>query len=84
MQPKAPLPGGDATLKSRNAEQVKRISGQILAAADIDQILLDLRHEILGCFDAEDLTLFVVDSEKKKSSQDSSSRHRSGSAYADH
>ena len=67
MQPKAPLPGiGDAALKSGNAENVKRISGQILAAADIDQILLDLRHEILGCFDAEDLTLFVVDSEKKE------------------
>ncbi|HNC81683.1 MAG TPA: GAF domain-containing protein, partial [Nitrospira sp.] len=66
MQPKAPLPSGDATLKSGNAEQVKRISGQILAAADVDQILLDLRHEILGCFDAEDLTLFVVDSEKKE------------------
>ncbi|MGC3976370.1 MAG: hypothetical protein QM771_18590 [Nitrospira sp.] len=66
MQPKAPLPSGDATLKSGNAEQVKRISSHILAAADVHQILLDLRHEILGCFDAEDLTLFVVDSEKKE------------------
>lgn len=67
MQPKAPLPGvSETTLKAGNAENVKRISAQILAAADIDQILLDLRHDILGCFDAEDLTLFVVDSEKKE------------------
>ena len=62
MQPKAPLPGvSDPALKAGNAENVKRISAQILAAADIDQILLDLRHDILSCFDAEDLTLFVVD-----------------------
>ena len=67
MQPKAPLPGvSDPALKAGNAENVKRISAQILAAADIDQILLDLRHDILSCFDAEDLTLFVVDSEKKE------------------
>jgi type II secretory ATPase GspE/PulE/Tfp pilus assembly ATPase PilB-like protein len=67
MQPKAPLPGiSDSTLKSGLAETIKRISTHILAASDIDQILLDLRHEILSCFDAEDLTLFVVDSEKKE------------------
>ena len=67
MQPKAPLPGiSDSTLKSGLAEAIKRISAHILAASDIDQILLDLRHEILSCFDAEDLTLFVVDSEKKE------------------
>ena len=67
MQPKVTLPGiGDSTLKSGLAETIKRISTHILAASDIDQILLDLRHEILSCFDAEDLTLFVVDSEKKE------------------
>ncbi len=67
MQSKAPLPGlGDSLLKSGSAENIKRISTQILAASDIDQILLDLRHGILSCFDAEDLTLFVVDSEKKE------------------
>lgn len=67
MQPKPPLPGvADTPLKSNFAENVKRISSQILAASDLDQILLDLRHEILGCFDAEDLTLFVVDAEKKE------------------
>jgi type II secretory ATPase GspE/PulE/Tfp pilus assembly ATPase PilB-like protein len=67
MQPKAPpLGAGDSTLKSGFAENVKRISAHILAAGDIDQILLDLRHDILGCFDAEDLTLFVVDAEKKE------------------
>ncbi len=67
MQPKASLPGiGDGTLKTGMAETLKRISAHILAAGDIDQILLDLRQEILSCFDAEDLTLFVVDSEKKE------------------
>ena len=66
MQTK-PLSGlGDSTLKSGFAENVKRLGTQIQAATDIDQIILDLHHDILGCFDAEDLTLFVVDSEKKE------------------
>ncbi len=67
MQAKAPLSGlGDASLKTGAAENVKRISAQVQAATDIDQIILDLHHDILSCFDAEDLTLFVVDSEKKE------------------
>ena len=67
MQPKTSLAGlGDGTLRTGLAEDIKRISAHILAASDVDQILLDLRQEILGCFDAEDLTLFVVDSEKKE------------------
>ncbi len=66
MQTK-PLSGlGDSTLKNGFAENIKRLSTQIQAATDIDQIILDLHHDILGCFDAEDLTLFVVDSEKKE------------------
>ena len=67
MQPKVPLSGlGEGTLKTGGSETLKRISAHILAAGDVDQILLDLRQEILSCFDAEDLTLFVVDSEKKR------------------
>jgi len=48
------------------AEHVKRISSQIHAASNLDQILLDLHKDILSLFDAEDLTLFAFDSEKKE------------------
>jgi type II secretory ATPase GspE/PulE/Tfp pilus assembly ATPase PilB-like protein len=48
------------------AEHVKRISTQIHAASNLDQILLDLHKDILSLFDAEDLTLFAFDSEKKE------------------
>ena len=34
--------------------------------SDLDHILLDLRKEILSIFDAEDLTIFAFDSEKKE------------------
>ncbi len=52
--------------KVEYAEHVKRITNQIHAASDLDQILLDLHHDILSLFDAEDLTLFAVDPEKKE------------------
>src|SRR6476660_7412010 len=48
------------------AEHVKRITNQIHAASNLDQILLDLHKDILGLFDAEDLTLFAFDAEKKE------------------
>ncbi|MEI8013966.1 MAG: ATPase, T2SS/T4P/T4SS family [Nitrospira sp.] len=48
------------------AENVKRITEQIHAASDLDHMLLDLRKEVLGIFDAEDLTIFAFDSEKKE------------------
>ena len=48
------------------AENVKRITDQIHAASDLDHILLDLRKEILSILDAEDLTIFAFDSEKKE------------------
>src|SRR6476660_2690927 len=48
------------------AENVKRITDQIHAASDLDHILLDLRKEVLSIFDAEDLTIFAFDSEKKE------------------
>ncbi len=52
--------------KTEHAEHVKRITNQINAATDLDHILLDLHKDILGLFDAEDLTLFAFDSEKKE------------------
>ncbi|MDF0645938.1 MAG: GspE/PulE family protein [Nitrospira sp.] len=48
------------------AEHVKRITSQIHAASNLDQILLDFHKDILSLFDAEDLTLFAFDSEKKE------------------
>ncbi|HWF58975.1 MAG TPA: GspE/PulE family protein [Nitrospira sp.] len=52
--------------KTEHAEHVKRIITQIHAASNLDQILLDLHKDILSLFDAEDLTLFAFDSEKKE------------------
>ncbi|MFQ5931816.1 MAG: pilus assembly protein, partial [Nitrospiraceae bacterium] len=48
------------------AEKVKRITNQIHAAKDMDQILLDLHIDILGLFDAEELSLYVVDDDGKE------------------
>jgi type II secretory ATPase GspE/PulE/Tfp pilus assembly ATPase PilB-like protein len=52
--------------KVEYAEHVKRITTQIHAASDLDQILLDLHKDILSLFDAEDLTLYAFDSERKE------------------
>ncbi|WP_447984041.1 GspE/PulE family protein [Nitrospira sp. Nam74] len=52
--------------KIARAEEVKRISNQIHAAKDLDQILLDMSREILGLFEAEELTLYAIDPEKKE------------------
>ncbi len=48
------------------AEHLKRITAQIHAASHLDHILLDLHKDILSVFDAQDLTLFAFDSEKKE------------------
>ncbi|MGH7254411.1 MAG: GspE/PulE family protein, partial [Nitrospirales bacterium] len=67
MQAKA-LPDNLQELQQRAAyaEEVKRITIQIYAARDLDQILLDLSSEILSLFDAEGLTLYAVDPDKKE------------------
>jgi type II secretory ATPase GspE/PulE/Tfp pilus assembly ATPase PilB-like protein len=67
MQAK-PMPPNTQELqhKAEYAEHVKRIAAQIHAASDLDQILLDLHKDILGLFDAEDLTLFAFDADKKE------------------
>ncbi|MDH5642393.1 MAG: GAF domain-containing protein, partial [Nitrospira sp.] len=56
----------DLQQKVEHTEHVKRIITQIQAATNLDQIILDLHHEILSLFDAQDLTLFAFDSEKKE------------------
>jgi type II secretory ATPase GspE/PulE/Tfp pilus assembly ATPase PilB-like protein len=48
------------------AEHVKRVINQIHAAKDLDQILMDLRASILRLFDAERLTLYAIDDERKE------------------
>jgi type II secretory ATPase GspE/PulE/Tfp pilus assembly ATPase PilB-like protein len=48
------------------AEQVKQIINRIHSAKDLDHILVDLKDEILGLFDAEVLTLYVVDAERRE------------------
>jgi type II secretory ATPase GspE/PulE/Tfp pilus assembly ATPase PilB-like protein len=67
MQAK-PMPNNLQELQQKGefAEHVKKITAQINAASDLDQILLDLHKDILSLFDAEDLTLFAFDSDKKE------------------
>ena len=48
------------------AENVKRITDQIHSASDLDHILLDLRKDVLSIFDAEAITIYAFDSEKKE------------------
>jgi hypothetical protein len=48
------------------AERVKQVMNQIHAAQDLDQLLVALRDEILSLFDAEHLTLYAVDHEKRE------------------
>ncbi|MGH7209054.1 MAG: GspE/PulE family protein, partial [Nitrospiraceae bacterium] len=48
------------------AEQVKLITNKIHAAQELNQILVDLQKDILSLFDAEGLTLYACDTEKKE------------------
>jgi type II secretory ATPase GspE/PulE/Tfp pilus assembly ATPase PilB-like protein len=48
------------------AEHVKEITDKIHSAKDLDHILVNLRDEILQLFDAEILTLYVVDAERRE------------------
>ncbi len=67
MQAKPATPNvQDLQQKVEHAEHVKRITTQIHAATNLDQILLDLHKDILSLFDAEDLTLFAFDTAKKE------------------
>jgi type II secretory ATPase GspE/PulE/Tfp pilus assembly ATPase PilB-like protein len=67
MQAKSPTQNlQELQQKVEFAENVKRITNQIHAANNLDHILLDLHKDILSLFDAEDLTLFAFDSDKKE------------------
>ncbi len=48
------------------AERVKQVMNRIHAATDLDQIFVELLDEILSLFDAEHLTLYAVDYDKKE------------------
>ncbi|MFB3818881.1 MAG: ATPase, T2SS/T4P/T4SS family [Candidatus Methylomirabilales bacterium] len=47
-------------------EQVKQITDKIHSAKDLDHILVNLRDELLQLFDAQTLTLYVVDAERRE------------------
>jgi len=47
-------------------EEVKRITNLFHAAKDLDQIILDLHKDLLNLFDAEEVTIFAIDAEKKE------------------
>ena len=63
-----PLPRNfqDLQQKVASTENLKRVTDQIHAAGELDHILLDLRKEILSVLDAEDLTIFAFDLDKKE------------------
>jgi type II secretory ATPase GspE/PulE/Tfp pilus assembly ATPase PilB-like protein len=48
------------------AEEIKRITNLIHSAKDLDQIILDLHKDILNLFDAEEVTIYAIDVEKKE------------------
>ncbi|MFI5341492.1 MAG: GspE/PulE family protein [Candidatus Methylomirabilales bacterium] len=68
MQPTTVQPESLQELQQKVAhtEHVKQIINRIHSAKDVDHILVDLKDEILSLFDAERLTLYAVDAEKKE------------------
>ncbi|HEV8717267.1 MAG TPA: GspE/PulE family protein [Candidatus Binatia bacterium] len=48
------------------AERAKQVMDRIHAATDLDQIFVELLNEILSLFDAEHLTLYAVDYDKRE------------------
>jgi len=47
------------------SEQVRQITNRIHAAKDLDQIFVDLTGEILQLLDAERITLYALDFDKR-------------------
>lgn len=47
-------------------EQLKQVMNHILAATDVDQLFVTFHDEILELFDAEHLTLYALDAERKE------------------
>ncbi|HJY79767.1 MAG TPA: GAF domain-containing protein, partial [Candidatus Binatia bacterium] len=48
------------------AKRAKQVMDRIHAATDLDQIFVELLDEILSLFDAEHLTLYAVDYDRKE------------------
>ena len=48
------------------AERAKQVMNRIHAAKDLDQIFVELQDEILSLFDAEHLTLYAIDYDKRE------------------
>ncbi len=48
------------------AERVKQLMNHLHAAENLDQILVSMQDEILSVFDAEHLTIYAIDYEKRQ------------------
>ena len=60
-------------------KNLQKICNKIHAAANLDEILIDLKDEITGLFEAERLTVYVVDGKKRELV----SRFKSGNEIAE-
>jgi type II secretory ATPase GspE/PulE/Tfp pilus assembly ATPase PilB-like protein len=74
----------DTMLQNLQAEveyrrKLQEIGNRIHAAANLDEILVNLKEEIIKLFDAERITIYVVD----KLKQELVSRHKSGNEIAE-
>ncbi|MCJ8500497.1 GspE/PulE family protein [Desulfatitalea alkaliphila] len=67
-QARATLEDGNVNLQSEVAYRTRliEIGNKINAARDLDEIFIDLSDEILSLFDAERLTVYVVDGVKRE------------------
>ncbi|MBW1923943.1 MAG: GspE/PulE family protein [Deltaproteobacteria bacterium] len=68
MEQPAAVPGdtGEATEKLLYYKALHDIANQIHAAKNLDEILISQRDNILTLFDADRITIYVVDSKKKE------------------
>ena len=68
MEPRYPMKGRIEALQEQIAysKQVQQVMNRIHAAKDLDQLFVELRDEILSLFDAEHMTLYALDEDKKE------------------
>ena len=62
------MDGKDQHLKSevQYRKNIQDICSKIYAASNVDEILVDLKDEITGIFEAERITVYVVDGKKRE------------------
>ncbi len=48
------------------AQRVQEVNKKIFAAANLDELLIDIKEDILGLFDAERITIYYVDGIKRE------------------